>query len=273
MRGKINNKGLTLVEIIITLAVLGIVITPLMSMFVTSQKINAQSEIEYRAIQIAQKHMEEIKGMEYLEYSDEAGDEHYDERTVPDENGIIRKVYERLNVDEEDNYTVDIEVIPDTYKEESSGGGEEENKIKKIDITALQVICGSQEITFSGDIDFTIDASALKIEDTAISDSSGTDIVIIDLKELNKHDVVKMNVTNNTTDELQINIINNSEDFEFQLTVIKGKIGKKYIHGTIPPESSANNILYNVIIKVYRDGELVNITEGSTLFVYKPVKV
>lgn len=33
-----NNKGLTLVEILITLAVLGIVIMPLMSMFFTSQK-------------------------------------------------------------------------------------------------------------------------------------------------------------------------------------------------------------------------------------------
>lgn len=32
-----NNKGLTLVEILITLAVLGIVIMPLMSMFFTSQ--------------------------------------------------------------------------------------------------------------------------------------------------------------------------------------------------------------------------------------------
>jgi len=34
-----NNKGLTLVEILITLAVLGIVIMPLMSMFFTSQKM------------------------------------------------------------------------------------------------------------------------------------------------------------------------------------------------------------------------------------------
>ena len=52
----LNQKGLTLVEIIVTLAVLGIVIAPLMSMFVTSQKVN----------QLAQKYMEEIKAMDTI---------------------------------------------------------------------------------------------------------------------------------------------------------------------------------------------------------------
>ncbi len=63
-----DNKGLTLVEIIVTLAVLGIVTSPLMAMFVTSQKINRQSELQYNAIQIAQEYMEEIKAMEILEF-------------------------------------------------------------------------------------------------------------------------------------------------------------------------------------------------------------
>ncbi|HQK54433.1 MAG TPA: type II secretion system protein [Sedimentibacter sp.] len=59
-----NKKGLTLIEIIVTLAVLGIVIAPLMSMFVTSQKINVESRKEYEALQFAQKYMEEIKAMD-----------------------------------------------------------------------------------------------------------------------------------------------------------------------------------------------------------------
>lgn len=55
---------MTLIEIIVTLAVLGIVIAPLMSMFVTSQKINVESRKEYEALQFAQKYMEEIKAMD-----------------------------------------------------------------------------------------------------------------------------------------------------------------------------------------------------------------
>jgi len=57
----INNNGLTLIEIIVTLAVLGVVISPLMTMFITSQKINNESETEYQAIQLAQEYMEELK--------------------------------------------------------------------------------------------------------------------------------------------------------------------------------------------------------------------
>jgi prepilin-type N-terminal cleavage/methylation domain-containing protein len=64
MKNLFNKKGLTLIEIIVTLAVLGIVIAPLMSMFVTSQKINVESRKEYEALQFAQKYMEEIKAMD-----------------------------------------------------------------------------------------------------------------------------------------------------------------------------------------------------------------
>lgn len=67
MKKIFNNKGLTLVEIIITLSVLGVVISPLMAMFVTSQKINRESEKEYDAIQLAQEYMEDIKAMTVLD--------------------------------------------------------------------------------------------------------------------------------------------------------------------------------------------------------------
>lgn len=69
MKKIFNQKGLTLIEIIVTLAVLGVVITPLMSMFVTSQTINVESRKEYEAIQLAQKYMEEIKAMDELSMS------------------------------------------------------------------------------------------------------------------------------------------------------------------------------------------------------------
>ena len=69
MKKIFNQKGLTLIEIIVTLAVLGIVIAPLMSMFVASQKVNVESRKEYDALQLAQKYMEEIKAMDSLSIS------------------------------------------------------------------------------------------------------------------------------------------------------------------------------------------------------------
>lgn len=59
----INNRGLTLVEVIMTLAILGVVICPLMNLLILSEKINTKGEIEYKSIQTAQYYMEEIKAM------------------------------------------------------------------------------------------------------------------------------------------------------------------------------------------------------------------
>ena len=69
MKKIFNQRGLTLIEIIVTLAVLGVVVAPLMSMFVTSQKVNVESKKEYEALQLAQKYMEEIKAMDSLSMS------------------------------------------------------------------------------------------------------------------------------------------------------------------------------------------------------------
>jgi prepilin-type N-terminal cleavage/methylation domain-containing protein len=64
------RKGLTLIEIVVTIAVMGIVITPLASMFIVSAKINRESDIKYKATMTAQRHMEEIKAMHEISLDD-----------------------------------------------------------------------------------------------------------------------------------------------------------------------------------------------------------
>ncbi len=63
-------KGLTLIEVIISLAVLGVVIAPLMSMLVVSAKINRESSIYYKSLLTAQRYIEEIKAMERINIDD-----------------------------------------------------------------------------------------------------------------------------------------------------------------------------------------------------------
>jgi prepilin-type N-terminal cleavage/methylation domain-containing protein len=62
-----NNHGLTLIEIIMSIAILGIVICPLMSLMIFSQKINNDGMKELKSLQQAQKYMEEIKSMNELD--------------------------------------------------------------------------------------------------------------------------------------------------------------------------------------------------------------
>jgi len=69
LRKLFNKNGFTLVEVIVTLAIISIVIGPLMAMLITSQKINNESEKEYKSLQYAQQYLEEIKAMDSIETS------------------------------------------------------------------------------------------------------------------------------------------------------------------------------------------------------------
>jgi prepilin-type N-terminal cleavage/methylation domain-containing protein len=62
-----NIHGLTLIEIIMSIAILGIVICPLMSLMIFSQKINNDGMKELKSLQQAQKYMEEIKSINELD--------------------------------------------------------------------------------------------------------------------------------------------------------------------------------------------------------------
>lgn len=56
-----KNSGLTLVEVIMSFSILGIVIAPILSMFILAAKITVYSEKEYKTTQIAIQYIEEIK--------------------------------------------------------------------------------------------------------------------------------------------------------------------------------------------------------------------
>lgn len=99
MKFILNKRGLTLVEIIMTFAVLGVVICPLMTMFITSHKICNFSEKEYKSMLLAQKYIEEIVSMERINTYD---------YPYNSENGY----YERNILHENSTYTTKIRIIP-----------------------------------------------------------------------------------------------------------------------------------------------------------------
>lgn len=96
-----NNRGLTLVEVIMTLAILGVVICPLMNLLVLSKKINYEGEIQYMAIQRAQYYMEEIRAMDGID----TGEFVYNAEKM---------CYERI-INAQDNSRVEIRVRVGSY--------------------------------------------------------------------------------------------------------------------------------------------------------------
>ncbi|MBZ9636286.1 prepilin-type N-terminal cleavage/methylation domain-containing protein [Clostridium sp. FP1] len=61
MKVKKCSKGLTLIEVVISLAILAIIIGPILSLTLTSVKINKKSDDKLNALNLAQKRMEEAK--------------------------------------------------------------------------------------------------------------------------------------------------------------------------------------------------------------------
>lgn len=100
MRKLLNIKGLTLAEIIVTLGVIGIVIIPLLNIFILCQKVLNIGRDEYEAVQTAQYYMEEIKAMDIID------NEIYSYNAE-------KKLYERVVVQSEGKYGAEIRIVPD----------------------------------------------------------------------------------------------------------------------------------------------------------------
>lgn len=65
-----NNEGITLVEVIVSVSILGALVIPLMNLFVMSAKLNQESSKEYKSILAAQRYIEEIKAEEIIDTND-----------------------------------------------------------------------------------------------------------------------------------------------------------------------------------------------------------
>lgn len=65
MKVKKVKKGMTLLEVIISLAILGIIITPIFSLTINTVKMNKKSDDKLKALAIAQEYMEYIKSPEH----------------------------------------------------------------------------------------------------------------------------------------------------------------------------------------------------------------
>lgn len=96
-----NNRGLTLVEVIMTLTILGVVICPLMNLLVLSVKINNKGENEYGSIQSAQYYMEEIKAMDEIDLDYYAYN--------------AEKMYYEKIINTSDNYKAEIRIRRGNY--------------------------------------------------------------------------------------------------------------------------------------------------------------
>lgn len=246
-----NNRGLTLIEIIVTLAVLGVVVTPLMNMFIASQKINNESNEEYKTLQLAQKYMENIKSAEYID--DIVNELHY----TP--NGI--NTYRTPDPNEDLPYEVAIKIIPNPAGTPvSNGPGEDENlPVVTIYDSSVKWETDSEVKTLSienAEVDITVGGTEITVA------GEGHPVMGSDMEvrlETSEAVEARMNFIN-STDSGKVYLTDNGREWSFDV------FGGKAPDIVSVEELPADEILYDIEIEIYKSGQQVNRLESTNIF-------
>lgn len=276
-----NNKGFTLIEIIITIAILSIVIVPLSSMFIQAAKMNSMAAEEYDATLIAQKYFEEIKAIDndidasLLNYSYNANEDTFSKNIVDGEFSIsilLTAVAGTENLNSENS-------------EESLSHGNNMIITFNSDNTIMTVVSSKDSITDTNSgvsqnvnisnisslkYEFVLDGSNMLIQGSAVqspatiitTDYTQYNIAIILNKDLNLDIYNKMIST-----PVKITAIkNNSSGHVLNLKVKEGNVEEKVnvIQGNVGKLS--NSILYDVTIIINRNGNEVDRFVGKKVF-------
>lgn len=147
---KKNNKGFTLLELLIAVAVLAIIIVPMLRGFVTSHRVNAKSRHLMRATTLAQNEME-IFEKEKLEDLLDSAKFNYNIVTKPDETNVNDPgiyVFEREGIINDDSGMDMFDVRVTLNPERVSASDLYYDKNKKTEVLFMNTVSGVDSATY-----------------------------------------------------------------------------------------------------------------------------
>lgn len=276
-----NNKGFTLIEIIVTIAILSIVIVPLSSMFIQAAKMNSMAAEEYDATLIAQKYFEEIKSIKSdidaasLNYIFDANNDSFSKDIIDGKftiaiNMVAVAGTQNLNNDDSEQALIDGNNMKISFNEEntimtvvsskdslteSNVGISKTFSINNNTPSQYELYCNGNSLEFKGS-----SMQSTGIIDT--SDFSQYNIAIIMSSDLNMNvynkidgTAVKITAIKLAGDTHNFNLVGKEGIVEQKVNVIQGNI-----------ESLSKSILYDVSIVVKRNGNEVTTFVGKKAF-------
>lgn len=266
---KLNNKGMTLVEVMITLTIISIMAVPIFDTFLESMRINQKTVNAVEANHIGQMFLEQLRaGKEFEAFEDEDG------------NQVLRASMSGYDV------RATLKAIDVTYKPSM------ESKVNLGNITDLtnfpiKVVYQKGEaedaktyVTYGGN---NYEATAFKM----VFESSNENITQVSLYKVEESSETQMGVTKNITatdDEIDVSItvsgkpqngsvevINNSketvklyevDDFDKLLKIKANSLStgviKIYTNKRSKPASGKNELkVYDVDIEISKNGKVL----------------
>jgi prepilin-type N-terminal cleavage/methylation domain-containing protein len=246
-----NNKGFTLIELVVTIAIIMIISIPLTNMFLFSSKVNALGREEIDGISAAKKYMEELKASkELFNVDSEESIDYKGYKLHVDILGVER--YASKEVPEETEFNEDIKVLV---------LGQYNIKYSKDDINYTSVPESSLVIEFN-------DKKDLYINDTRILKNQKEDLNIgIHFQDIiGLYDFSIKNFTNYT---INIYILEpNLKKYEYNLDILNGRVNTYKNLRTTTSTEITPYILYKIKIDVEKNDEYITTLEGTKRFDY-----
>lgn len=278
---KINaKKGMTLIEVIISVTLLSILIVPISGFMLSSLKNNISSEKKREASYIGQKILEELKAYDYINLKEDSEGDYFelldgDKIYKDSKNNFFEAEFERniygksIGNDKRNlrNYNVKLTIEKDeSFKYEDINNLEINNdadyKIDFINGNNITIVNSNVEKvnTFSGDIEINITKDSNQFN-LGIYDKNNSDTKIDEIKKEKKSNKILLYMTSSYTIEPNIEI-NNDTDEVIYVYVIKQNnflstvniiTNKGKIVLLEEKEISSNNIrdmyIYSVIVR------------------------
>lgn len=249
-----NNNGFSLLELIITLAILSIIIIPISSLFINSAKATNSANDKLIALSIAQGEMERIKLQDDLEDEIKENDKlktHDEYNEFLYEVNIIKDSKE----DEEKEKNTEVNNIQTENKKQISQEIEiNSSKLKEDDyyILIIDKIGVNYTLTTqfkNSEITQTVDLESTQKQKETIS------ILIKDNNTvISKEHPVKIEVSNQSIKPLEIYI-----EKENNISILN-KLGDIRIYKNYNSKKTISH-LYNINIKVYKDNSKKELIE------------
>ena len=212
-----SKKGMTLIEVIISVALLAILIIPLSGLVMSSLKNNIDSEDMQKASYIGQKVLEELKAYDEITLQDNSTEKYFE---LLDGDKIVQKDKEFLgsfdrnvygspsNGKDKDIYRVEVKVEKDAnfqyenidnldkYNDVGFRLNFTSNKINDANITANKLI-------------MELDQNLKKL--VVSNENEATPILTIEKTDINKN--IILDIRNDFYKDVNIEFINKSEEF------------------------------------------------------------